>query len=90
MTAAAGCAPAKDNFCNLNSATLDLSGGNWAVSDTVKFPSGYTNYNIRGGTITALLNSFPVGATLLQIGEETDNKGDSAKNINLERLTING
>jgi len=53
-------------------------------------PSGYSNYNIRGGTLAALVGSFPAGATLLQIGNESSVKGTSGNNVAVERVTLDG
>lgn len=41
------------NQTDLGGATLQLSGGVWAVSEPVAIPAGYANYRIEGGTIIA-------------------------------------
>eukprot|EP00466_Bigelowiella_natans_P002818 jgi/Bigna1/130472/aug1.11_g5180 len=74
---------------DLGGATLDLAGGKYLISEGLQIPPGYDNLEVRDGTLVAA-DSFPLGGTLLLIGDANAVKGSANKNINVMSLTLDG
>eukprot|EP00756_Hemistasia_phaeocysticola_P065569 Hpha_TRINITY_DN8639_c0_g1::TRINITY_DN8639_c0_g1_i1::g.168623::m.168623 len=74
---------------DLGGATLNLGGGVFTVSGTVHVKTGYGNYGVCCGVLRAS-PSFSGDDTLLRCGEIGAPKGDSAHNVNIQSLTLEG
>ena len=79
---------------DLGGAVIDLAGGMYRVSKSMRIPAGYSNFKIRSGTLFANSN-FTSGAYILDIGGN-DCKSTSGgnkncnSNIDIQSLTIDG
>ena len=79
---------------DLGGATIDLEGGTYRVSKTVRIPAGYSNFKIRSGTIFASSN-FTSNAYILDIGgngcsSKSGGNKNCNSNIDIQSLTIDG
>ena len=75
-------------FRDMGGTVFDFWGAEYALSRPVLFPNGYMNVNFVGGVLSAL-SSFQ-GASLLQIGDTTVDKGDAVQNLAIQSITLNG
>ena len=74
---------------DIGGAFLDLTGATYTVSRPIVIPAGFSGYSIGGGQLNAA-ESFPAGATLLDIAPSSAEKGHGVLNLDISRLTING
>jgi hypothetical protein len=81
---------------DLGGATIDLEGGVYLVSETIKIPAGYSNFKIRKGTLVANSNfSTTTSSYILDIGgngcsSTSGGNKNCNSNVDIQTLTIDG
>ena len=81
--------PATNKFVNLGGAIVELDGGAYSLSKPLAFPSGFENYAMQGGHISAGPN-FPAGESLVSFGNATGPKGGACSNVDIHGVTLDG
>eukprot|EP01084_Bolivina_argentea_P248865 416384_1 len=79
-----------DNITDLGGVTIDLGGGDYKISKSLRIPPMYGNLRIIDGTIRASETFSPISTYLLYIGEEnyncSNNQGSCNENIGIENI----
>lgn len=86
------------NRVDLGGATLDLNGGIYSISASVRFPPGFSNFRIQRGTLVARSNfTTGPGLFMLSIGGDSCSSSSGGKNnkncntnVDITEMTIDG
>lgn len=81
--------PASNKFVNLGGAIVELDGGAYSLNKPLAFPSGFENYALQGGHISAGPN-FPPGQSLVSFGNASWPKGGACSNVDVHGVTLDG